>query len=1237
MDDSFEDVGPPQDPFEDVAPPKAFAKPDPAHQFAESISAGSFKNRNGETIEPYSRNPHHNTIASDRFTLPEPNIDSVDKFINKHVNIGDLKDQAAARGETFNEPEFRKKLADRFIELSSQKAAESPGSRIDRIASATEFMPLVTSVTGMIQDSDFKEANQRFKEGKASHTDLAVLAEAARRQDVNASRGILTRGAKTVADLAGGIAPYAVFGPVGATALSASEAGSGYASGDISALDAAKQTGQAALTNTLFAAMGGVPGFNKAEGFLAGTLKPYAADQAARELGAGLGLNKEGGLPSGLRDALAGTDTRKLEDNLITLGAFAVPGALSKLGKAVFPAKPEIAPTPEPAAPEAPAPLVEALKPEVKTEGFPKAPEGEPSVDIPADGVMPSAEQRTNNIPQIDFKPPANTIMDGLKSVFAPASRGKEAGEAAGIMRENLAERERKTAIAQAALAKGKAVLDKLVVDAPDPATRTAKFTEFTDAIEHGKIDSLPDDIKPIAQTIREQTDQRTEAIRERGMLKTFIENYMGHIWNRGGTSPEDIGKILGGRRPLAGSEAFKKERYIPTFSEGIEMGLEPASWNPVELSLLKLREMDKAITAFDISKEFKDQGLMKFIRLGAEVPEGWKTFNDKMSRVFFRPEEGPGPVLAGNYYVPETVGKLIDNHLSPGLMGNKAYDAFREYGGVINQFQLGFSAFHLGFVTMDTQTSAAALALQKASSGNFSGAARELPAATIPLLGPIQTFMKGSKVLREYYKPGSQGAETAEVVNQLIQGGGRAKMDAFYGGTHIEAFRKALKAAGPSDHKAAGSALYHAIPAISEAVSKPVMEYVVPRMKVGVFMDLAKSELERTGASTPAERRAVLGKAWDSVENRLGQMTYDNIFWNRILKDSLMASVRSVGWNAGTIREVGGGIKDIPASALGIAKGQGISPRTAYLIALPAVTAIYGAMYQYLATGEGPKEIKDLFFPRTGRKRPDGTDDRVSLPSYMRDIAAATNRITEGPFRAGQNLWTMAKHKLHPALATVAEMFGNEDYYGRAVLDPKDKAVSQSLDMAKHIAMGFEPFVSRSFRQQKETGANTSQAVQGFFGITPAPAYVTRTDEEQTARESKMGSFQTPLEKLRRERYGKFTPLMDKLGAMPGKDAFEAVKKTANGTAPIPRDLDPEAQQAVNDFLGQQAQHAASPRPQRKLGETTAHYIGRIEKWHSDVDDAKAILEKSGVGPAEQRRMILQYNRSRALKAMGR
>jgi hypothetical protein len=39
--------------------------------------------------------------------------------------------------------------------------------------------------------------------------------------------------------------------------------------------------------------------------------------------------------------------------------------------------------------------------------------------------------------------------------------------------------------------------------------------------------------------------------------------------------------------------------------------------------------------------------------------------------------------------------------------------------------------------------------------------------------------------------------------------------------------------------------------------------------------------------------------------------MVYDNLFWNKAGKDIAFLCVRSVGWNLGTFRELGGAVFD--------------------------------------------------------------------------------------------------------------------------------------------------------------------------------------------------------------------------------------------------------------------------------------------------------------------------------------
>jgi hypothetical protein len=90
-------------------------------------------------------------------------------------------------------------------------------------------------------------------------------------------------------------------------------------------------------------------------------------------------------------------------------------------------------------------------------------------------------------------------------------------------------------------------------------------------------------------------------------------------------------------------------------------------------------------------------------------------------------------------------------------------------------------------------------------------------------------------------------------------------------------------------------------IPAVIDASSRPIMEYWVPRMKLGAFYEMAHNILDTADKENWSQDqiRTRMQTAWDSIDNRFGQMVYDNLFWNKALRDVLMASTRSVGWNA--------------------------------------------------------------------------------------------------------------------------------------------------------------------------------------------------------------------------------------------------------------------------------------------------------------------------------------------------
>jgi hypothetical protein len=704
-----------------------------------------------------------------------------------------------------------------------------------------------------------------------------------------------------------------------------------------------------------------------------------------------------------------------------------------------------------------------------------------------------------------------------VKSLVAPPTVGDEAEHTALLTRENVAELAARREQMHAQLKEVKKSFDRMAV--PDRL-------DFIHRMETGHKQATPE-LDGIAKHLRQAFDDRVQDVRAlgTGKLQQAIVDYFPHIW-KDPKAAADVYRQIFSKKPLEGSGNFLKKRSIPTIQDGMQwrvydkdgvfqsttpneatakaqaaaMGghtgkpLEPVSTNPVDLAVLKAHEMDRYITAHRILGEMKSRGLARFVPATHKAPDGWKKIDDKIGTVMgqnvtqglsaqTRANLGTAKsfveaqTIRGHYYAPEDAARIINNYLSPGLAGNMLYDVVRAAGNHMNMVQLGLSAFHATGVTINSVVSRSALAVKQAFDGNIGqalGTAMRIP------LAPYDALMTGSKVLREMIRPGSQGADIAKIAQSVIQAGGRGKMDAAYQAGAIKSFFDSWN----TGSKAA--ALLKAPFAALEAMGHPLMAEFVPRIKLGVFADAARYELGRMAPGTDTMgQRKILAGVWDSIDNRFGQLAYDNLFWQKTLKDLAMISTRSVGWNLGTVRELGGGAVDALKAPLDIARGNGISHRLAYTVALPATVALMGAVYQYLHTGKGPDDLKDYFAPRTGRTGDDGTEERINLPTYMKDMRSYGTH----PFQTIAN-------KIHPLFAAIAQMIGNRDYYGTQIINPGDSIVQKSASELKFAASQFVPF-SIAGGQQRQ-GQTLKAKAETFMGITPAPAETVRSKAMQ-------------------------------------------------------------------------------------------------------------------------------------------
>jgi hypothetical protein len=241
-----------------------------------------------------------------------------------------------------------------------------------------------------------------------------------------------------------------------------------------------------------------------------------------------------------------------------------------------------------------------------------------------SDKVVPSAKQAGELI--------AVAKNDILKLLAPGAVPGAQAAHL--IVRRNAAELARSTDRAQAALA----VAGKYFAKQKPEANY-----DFMDRMERGVAQADPA-LNGFAKIIKTMLDQRRTAVQDlgTGKLRNFIENYFPHIWENTKEARTIFANFA--KRPLEGSKNFLEERTIDSIAQGLELGLKPISDNPVDLVLLKLREMDKYLMAHHLLADLKAAGQLTFHRADAETPKDHEKIKDKVATMYVAPSRGRSP-----------------------------------------------------------------------------------------------------------------------------------------------------------------------------------------------------------------------------------------------------------------------------------------------------------------------------------------------------------------------------------------------------------------------------------------------------------------------------------------------------------------------------------------------------------------------------------------------------------------
>lgn len=930
--------------------------------------------------------------------------------------------------------------------------------------------------------------------------------------------------------------------------------------------------------------------------------------------------------------------------------------------------------------------------------------------------------------------PQPSALVKDLKrfqAATAPQTLSDTARFTGNLVRELNAKLHANMARADEALAASRVEFDRTPVPADwkyDAAKPLPRNYAFIDAYEGGNAVGLGATERATASELARQNAEWIDRVHNlgTGALTTLIENYFPHLWEDPVKARQVLGALLA-KNPLEGPKSFLKKRTYTLFREGLEAGLKPVHDNPIDLWMLKRREVERYVMAQSFIAEMKKTGNLKFVHAFDKTPEGWTTISDAAFTVFGPPtveikeafdagmraktlevmerlgipheravkiggqrwgyeQNAPGrpgterivtkfggpdfviwhelghaldsrypdmrrtlfggdqsevasarakrnfkrkltdaeaetlqlddelralvdaraegqkpsesfkkylrktpekmavvlqaylhapekmsqlaptvaarfksflgrhpelamideikPTLAldsataqmpvgglvklGNWTLPDEAARVVNNFLSPGLNPQSWYRSLRETSNLLNGAQLGLSAFHLGFTSLDAAVSRFSLAIEDAMRGNLGTALAT--GASVPV-SPVTNIMRGN-ALREAVLHGTTDPELKSLVGALEAAGGRIGQDVFWQTQFTRRMTRAFYEARQqlkdgqmgAAMSPAGRAVVNAPFVLIEQSLRPILEYVVPRQKLGVFADMASRELARLGPdATPEVVREAMRKAWDSVDNRMGQVVYDNLFYQRAVKDVALLTFRAYGWQLGKYREAFGGAYDALNAANQLRQGKTKLPdkeplfthRMAYLMALPIVVGAIGGVIHYLMTGKRPENGQDYFQPQTGDKDVNGNPVRLNLPSYVKDAISY-----------GKHPLTSLGHSLNPLGSAMFDLLKNADFYNTQIRNPDDPLAQQTSDVAKWASEQFVPFSITGSMKLHEDNAPAWKLVAPFFGVTPVPLRQNMSPAQELAAEIMSGSM--PREARTRAQADKATVTRD-------------------------------------------------------------------------------------------------------------
>jgi len=196
-------------------------------------------------------------------------------------------------------------------------------------------------------------------------------------------------------------------------------------------------------------------------------------------------------------------------------------------------------------------------------------------------------------------------------------------------------------------------------------------------SVEGGNIKLSPEQ-QTYSTELRKTYDKLFEEAKKEGVDMNYLENYLTHIWDK------PITQVAQEYKNAKQTFGFAGNRSLPTYEEGIKMGLVPKYNNTAQILEDYTRRLNETFANIELFKNLKKEGLIVSGNKVSNSPDFAPINAPGFPRA--RATIGDQQTVISNWYAPKNVANQINRIFTPqdyGMLGKVAETGAKVSGAI--------------------------------------------------------------------------------------------------------------------------------------------------------------------------------------------------------------------------------------------------------------------------------------------------------------------------------------------------------------------------------------------------------------------------------------------------------------------------------------------------------------------------------------------------------------------------